>query len=1142
MYQLVQAHLVQFFLFEGETLDFDRTTAIIAPNGAGKSALLDALQIVMLGADNRHLRFNAQAGGQHKARTIRDYCLGTYRPGEAGRVRDTATTYITLVFRHETRDEWLSAGVALGASTDEPDHRLYGLYLAPGVALTLEDHLEKKGRDEIPLGWATFQTQLARLCKKAGTAATIEKRSERFVKDLLYRMRPQGSGGSDPVGYRKALRNALNLKNEDDIDLFVRTLVAEERPTDVARFRSLLETFRQIKDKIDQVVRRIAQAEEAAQKYEEVSRRAVRSASYTALATEYGRDAHQDQLDTVDEQLQEARKRHEAGERRQREGEQALSRLRATLQNVELELHGMAGYAGQASFEQMGAMHRQALTGIRQRMLKDASAVSDAFKTLSKQQDGALDVDVLRAAHTAWQDWYHSLAALGGDAELPQAPSVIHARLSEAGTQALPVIRAAQKHAAGVATQLEEVRASLKAARTNQSRIAAGQSELRADVARLLAYLGDAGIEARPVSDLVRVEDPAWQPAIEAYLRSHVDALLIAPKDEKNALALYRRLKGPNAVYGVKLALSSHARREASRPPKRGSVAALLSGDDDAVAYLRRQLGDLQCVDGEDEVIATHSGLTRDGLVAKGGGVERRRLPSSGELRIGGGDSRARLKALREEIETLTARERTLSGQQETFAAPLRTLARLESGGDLLPALHDALLEHAETQSRLAAQIEQMAVTADPDLLRSREHRDRLVAEIDGIDKTLRALIGEVAIANSDSEKLEKALAALQAQTDDWTRRAAAAFAEPDVDPNLVEKFREELDEKYPDPLSRRDRCEERAQDARSQLQKLLLDAWPLLQQYGKDHGLGFDLATDDWRGARSLLQNDLVQLRESELASYQSQADDAYRTAVDTFRSSVAHTLHDNFTRLSNQINALNRTLRRSPAFSNNERYEFRKEVAPEYAELYRFIARAADAGETDTLFGSAGEVPAAFREIVEDQASGKNLAASPLDDYRRFFNFEVVVKQDDQVIGSLSDRMRSGSGGEHRAPLYVIAGAALAAAYGKADGQQDGLGLILLDEFGDKIDAQNARATTDYLRSLGLQLVVAAPDTAQGTLTGVLDSYIELFRDGPFLQLTRVEVDEEGRAIMESDQFNLHPELLQAEIAKVEAEQAGA
>ena len=95
---------------------------------------------------------------------------------------------------------------------------------------------------------------------------------------------------------------------------------------------------------------------------------------------------------------------------------------------------------------------------------------------------------------------------------------------------------------------------------------------------------------------------------------------------------------------------------------------------------------------------------------------------------------------------------------------------------------------------------------------------------------------------------------------------------------------------------------------------------------------------------------------------------------------------------------------------------------------------------------------------------------------------------------------------------------------------------------EFGDKIDAQNARATTNYLRSLGLQLVLAAPDTAQGTLSGVLDSYIELFRDGDLLQAERIEVQAAARALLLSDQFDLHPELLAEETARIERQQAPA
>ena len=47
-------------------------------------------------------------------------------------------------------------------------------------------------------------------------------------------------------------------------------------------------------------------------------------------------------------------------------------------------------------------------------------------------------------------------------------------------------------------------------------------------------------------------------------------------------------------------------------------------------------------------------------------------------------------------------------------------------------------------------------------------------------------------------------------------------------------------------------------------------------------------------------------------------------------------------------------------------------------------------------------------------------------------------------------------------------------------------------------------------------LQLILAAPDTAQGTLSGVLDSYIELFRDGDLLQAERIEVGSAARELL--------------------------
>ncbi len=1127
MYQLESVHLVQFFLFQAQSLQLERTSAVIAPNGAGKSALLDALQIVMLGADNRHLRFNAQAGGQARARSIRDYCLGTYRPGDNGRVRDTATSYISLVFRHNTRDEVLTAGVALAASAQEPEHRLNGLYILPGVALELQDHLEMVDGEELPRTWPAFRESITRACKAKGEVPILETRSERFVRELLFRMRPAGSSGNDLNGYRKALRNALNLKNQDDIDLFVRTLVAEERPTDVARFRGLLDTFRQIKEKIDQVVQRIAEAEDVEKKYAEISRRAVRAASATALAAEYARDAHAEQIDTVESALEAANRKQQEATHQETAATLESRRLQDALEQVQAQLSGMDGYASQARFDALAAMQRGQLADIRYELQRQAGEISGALVPLTRQSPQ------LQPLLTFWQTWRTTLEST---APLP-APASFCPLLEQTLEHARPALADLRRQAHTLATELDDTRSRLANARSNQNRLAAGRSELRPEAARLLGYLDEAGIPARPVSDVVKVADARWQAAIEAYLGPHLDALLIAPEHEAAALALYRNLKGAQTVYGVKLALTSQARKH---PPFAAddAVAAHLQGNADAVAYLARQLGKLRCAEDEESLLKSPLGLTRDGFLAKGGSIERLRLPGSAALRLGQRDNRVRHQALHEEIERLAERQQQLEQQHRQYEAPLQALAGLQAEARLIATLHQKLLKHHDLETRLASEAAQLEAGQHPDLLRLTEQRDVLRRELDAAGKQRDMAIRERALAEGELEKLQTLLTGLTAQSTTLAQQASEAFRHPDTDPNQVEKYRAELDEKYPDDLlARKHSAETRASEAQTQLHTLLRDAWPLLRQYAQTHSLPLTLESDDWRGAQSLVRDDIEQLQQTQLAQYQHEADTAYQTAVDTFRSSVAHTLHDNFVRLGNQINALNRTLRHSPAFSNNERYEFRKQVAAEYAELYRFIERAADIGETDTLFGSAGEVPAAFRDIVEEQSRGQ-LAQSPLDDYRRFFHFEVVIKQDDEVIGNLSERMRSGSGGEHRAPLYVIAGAALAAAYGKGDGQQDGLGLILLDEFGDKIDAQNARATTDYLRSLGLQLVVAAPDTAQGTLTGVLDSYIELFRDGPLLQTTQVNLAEAGRQIMESDQFGLHPELLAHETAKVREE----
>jgi predicted ATPase len=51
MKKLIRIRVVQFFLYEMRDVDVGMTCGIFGANGSGKSSLLDAVQIVMLGAN-----------------------------------------------------------------------------------------------------------------------------------------------------------------------------------------------------------------------------------------------------------------------------------------------------------------------------------------------------------------------------------------------------------------------------------------------------------------------------------------------------------------------------------------------------------------------------------------------------------------------------------------------------------------------------------------------------------------------------------------------------------------------------------------------------------------------------------------------------------------------------------------------------------------------------------------------------------------------------------------------------------------------------------------------------------------------------------------------------------------------------------
>lgn len=289
MKPLETINLVQFFLYEANDIETGLNTAFLGPNGTGKSALLDAIQVVMLAADGNRTHFNASSEGKHKSRTLRDYCLGSYIPGGNTYARTSANTYVGLVFRDSETGVPFTAGISIRAYLDEPKAEVNGYFILPGVALTAKQYLQTEGPQETVLPWRIFQLMAAELCRRESTIPVFSAQNPSdFLRRLLIDHLAGPGDKPNPQSLRAAFSRSLKLNERIvNLDATLRQHLIEPMPTGVKQFRARLDDVRDLRDLIARLKVRIDRATEVAEEYAIVKRERTSEANLKTLKHTY---------------------------------------------------------------------------------------------------------------------------------------------------------------------------------------------------------------------------------------------------------------------------------------------------------------------------------------------------------------------------------------------------------------------------------------------------------------------------------------------------------------------------------------------------------------------------------------------------------------------------------------------------------------------------------------------------------------------------------------------------------------------------------------------------------------------------------------------------------------------------------------
>ncbi|MET3999842.1 SbcC/MukB-like Walker B domain-containing protein [Marinobacterium sp. MBR-109] len=1137
MKQLNRIVLVNWYVLGAVEIPIKGNVAIVGPNGSGKSSLLDAIQTVLMGGHKRHLSFNASAG-EKSERSLRTYCLGFMDDnGKKATAREDSLTYMALSFFDTETAKESCIGIAISASTASAEEDVLGRFILPEFSVSLDDFSVKEGNGRMPRPWNEVRDSLLKQCPEM----VLEKRANRFIRDMVTHLSHDAQMPNDDDKFVKNFKNALKFVPIDSPTRFIREFVLDENIVHVGAFRKSLDEYRAMEQKTLEVSNRIAELEKAQELCNGISRNVKN-------AVEYEWVVHEGRFEQADLRKEDAAERLESyseqEEKLQQELEENSARLNQAMQDLadaraELNSSDSAHKINALESTVKARQHEQNVVKDKIQQAYNLLRTTVSFASYNDLLPDDFKPLVERSVEL-WRSGENMLA----DA-WPSEPVSVDKVINELKGQVDSVRKAISRRYEESVIRINDLRSLIQNQKSAVEQLQQGRAPIRHNTRELMELLSEYGIDSTPICELADINDDKWRIAIESFLGARREALVVAPDRVKEAITLYRRkgrhLKGCRIINTTK----SGDWLNRSKP---GSLAQFIDTDNEhAQAYLNRALGGVMAVETEQELLRQERALTYDCMLQTEGSTT-----SINELSpiMGIRRRQDQLAVQGRQVDELIAEFTTLGKRHESLEKLRDALISMTTG---LTQVTESVFDLVNQREQLSSEIQgyEQAVV---DL---RNHDDsgiqQRIAELADSQKQVEArqktLMEKLQKVRTGMIKDNAALEVLEQELVEHAQARTLCEEKPHFDAQSAQEKRDYLDESCGGELERI--IFEAAKKAQSELQlhekkkNAVRDA--VAQYKARYHGGGMshqeldNISADSTHEDLEFYVNKTVQaLRDSELAEYTKKAERARLEAETAFRSDFVAHLNDQINKIKDLIRELNSHLKNRPF--HQEMYSFEMMPNPELKDILELVEAYTrlDQANVGTLFDIQHQGDNTHREalnkihdVLRDEGE-----SSLLQDYRNFYNFELVVKDlQGNRKTTLTQRIKTGSGGEHQVPFYVAMAAALGATYRLKEGGDGrpvgGMSLSVFDEAFNKLDSENTVTSLGFMSDLGLQTIIAAPDEKYSLLSSCMDTIINVCRDGRVVDLDVEFPTEQGKELLASD----HPyKIMAAEAADVE------
>ena len=1080
MKKLKKILLINWLYFSKELIEVDDINFLTGKNGAGKSTVIDALQIVLLGETNSR-NFN-QAANEKSQRTLEGYLRADMDENNPNSRRGKDfSSFIACEFWDDVESKPFVSGVMFDCRSDGGSQEHFFLYDGP----LPEDCFVRQGE-------AIDLPNLRSFLKTYGVRGKLYDTQKQYRADLLakwnvhneqvMRMMKKAVSFRPIVDIQKFItENICDIPEKPDIEAMQQTIRDYKRDEQLAqrqeeKLEALHDIRRHYQDwqqaierwRIQSFLSRWAEKEvqQAAIERAEQAKRECEAAlgeaekQIEALATEIGQKENRQR--ELDRAIAQSNVYQEAERLEQQKAERVLEqkKLMDGCQKLALEMRREAGRINHIC-EKVMAWEEETLRPVQQ-------AAENAKKAYTPFESAGPDlfakpISLFEQAQSATSDFWRSVRNTAHKVE-----DQVDAYKIEA----------------------DQKKAALANLRKNVKDYPRGLIELQKRLSTELEQRIGHPVEVYILADVLEIREEAWRGAVEGYLNMQKFYLLVEPVYYQSALKLYDQIKRDFMQNTFGIVDVGKLREQEKIEPKENSLAQKVETQNDlARSYIDYLLGRVICCTRVEELRDYKTAITAEGMLYQGYVARPLRRSWMEDAFIGRRAVELRIRRLEVELAQVEGAIRywnpilqVLKNQDEPLFTQFFVQNTVQEKLDGYTRSLEIKKEIVEIDNQLS----------HLDLFWLDEQRrtiEGLRKEIETLNTKKNSTVERQGQLKEKIHQLEYVTLPEQCQKlTELEDRICDAFTAEYQEQVGLPRYQQELARLKRPAVVQKNFSDQLARSRNEQevTRQKLLQARRDYADHFKPCSFQVDaLDNDEYEMERQALE-------ESELPKYREKIKAARESALEQFQNDFLSKLKSSIDQVREQVKNLNKALKQ--AKFGTDQYLFRVDRNPDYADYYDMIMAPELMEGEGGLFALPFQqkygklIESLFNQIATSDDTQINARKQSelqqnierFTDFRTYLKFDLETTDQNGSKQLLSQTLNIKSGGETQTPFYIAVLASFAQLYQVNNPSvlaSNTVRLVVFDEAFNKMDSDRIVESVRLLRKMGLQAIICTP-----------------------------------------------------------------